>query len=536
MSEHLTEDEARDALAECAREPVHAPGSVQPFAWLIACDIENGAIRYVSTNVTALLERELAAILGADVRRLLGAEVWHGVLNAVSRQGAFERRIFAATFLKAGESYAVYACLSQGLLVLELEIDAALTDAYTSILREQSFLVSQIETCTDQAQLFDLTTRLMRHLSGFDRVLIYRFDHEANGEVLAEARLGSLDPMLGLKFPSWDIPEQARDIMRRVPMRLISDVDQMALPIIASERDAPPLDLTLVQSRGVSPIHLQYMRNMGSKASMTLSVVLGETLWGMISFHHQRPRVAAPEVRQVLTSVLPAFGLKLNLLSQQATLAVARRIDRLQTDVETIEGVGGGLEKVGRIGPEICDVLGASGLIMSTGAETAIFGETPEPHLLDAVRDRAAATKNPGEFFVVDNLAKEFPDYAGYLNGVAGVVISVDADGRSLMLFRSEESHTVSWGGNPNKTFQSINGQMRLQPRSSFAAYLEKVSGYCRPWSDDDLHLAQRLWPLLNSLERESLMHDLRAKSQQLAEQLSEQVKDALDSIGSSTK
>jgi light-regulated signal transduction histidine kinase (bacteriophytochrome) len=311
MAQPLSDAEIEEALAVCADEPVHIPGNIQPFGWLLADDREGGTVRYASENAPDLFARPLDQILGAGLVDLLGKEVWHALQNTANLVQIAEKRSPVGIFDIEGQRCDLHAFQSGEYMVLEIEADTLDAISAGELMKDITFLVDQVQPCQDQGQLLDMTARLMRHTSGFDRVMIYRFDQDFNGEVMAEARRVGMDPMLGLRFPHWDIPAQAREIMKRLPLRLICDVDQAPVPLRADDLTRGPLDISLAQTRGLTEVHMQYLRNMGTVATMTLSVMVEGDLWGMISFHHARPRVATPYQRGLLTGFLAIFCLKL---------------------------------------------------------------------------------------------------------------------------------------------------------------------------------------------------------------------------------
>lgn len=394
MNGPLADDDVREALDGCASEPVHIPGTIQPFGFVLASEITTGIVRYASKNVATLFGRDLGTIFGHHLRDLLGVDIWHAVTNFVASHDFARRRHFAGIWQHADTDYAVHVTQGGDCIVFEIEGAAEMPMVTPEMLREQTFLVDQIQHCTDEDILFHLTTRLLRHVTGFDRVMIYRFDSEWNGEVLAEARRGSLPSFDGLRFPHWDIPAQARAIMARIQVRLISDIDQVPVEVVAEDPGLPPLDLSLAHVRGVSAVHLQYLRNMGTGATMTLSVVLDDKLWGMISFHHKRPKVAPADIRQMLTSgVLPVFCLKLGTLRNQATLAISHRLDQLQANIQRdLEQETSIADMLDHAGPAICATMDVAGLAVMSGAETNTHGLTPPQPVLDALTERARAT------------------------------------------------------------------------------------------------------------------------------------------------
>ena len=518
----------QDALEGCAREPVHIPGSIQPFGALIACDKKNGCVRYMSENAPELFGRPVETLWAEHVRTLFGSGIWHAAQNFMSVGDAAMNRLFAGVWSCGEDEYAIFISDSGDYLTFEIDGAIETPKIEPEMVREQTFLVSQLQKCSDEATLFDLTTQLLRHFSGFDRVLIYKFDADWNGEVLSEARLGTLDPFLGLRFPHWDIPEQARAIMSKIQLRLITDTEQSPIPIHAQDDDIPELDLTFAQIRSVSPVHMQYLRNMGSRATMTLSVVLDGVLWGIISFHHGKPKIASTEIRQILTNgVLPIFCLKLQLLRQNAALNIRRRLESLSADIRTkLEEDMAISDLLQEVGPTICEELDIAGLAVMTGTETYSYGLTLEQPALAAIAERAR--DNDGATFSTESFATDFPDLPAPANGLAGALLIEKPEKRSLAIFRREIKDTISWAGNPEKETETVQGNLRLRPRGSFSTYLEDVLNRCKTWSSHDIYLASQLWPLFSVAERQTYMQKLGRQQDIMIAELNHRVRNIL--------
>ncbi|WP_300057356.1 HWE histidine kinase domain-containing protein [uncultured Roseobacter sp.] len=533
MSDAMDDAKIREALAECEREPIHIPGIIQPIGYLLGVEPRSGEVLYASANCAALFRQDDTNVMGRTVRDLLGAEIWHACLNNLGSADSPDRRQFAGVWQNGEAAWAVHMTHCAGRLVLEIEDASETPSSSPEMLLQQAQLVSQIQTCTDEQSLFRLTVRLLRHLTGFDRVMIYRFDAFAHGEVLAEERRAGLESFEGLHFPKWDIPKQARDIMCRVPLRLIANIADDPVPILQATADLPPLDISLAQLRGVSKVHLQYLRNMGSDATMTLSVVLDGDLWGIISFHHMQPKVSPPEIRQMLADAfLPVFCLKLNQIRDRTSLKLARKINGLQTDIQAKLDKKTEIEEVLEgLGQELCEALNITGLAIISGARTQTYGQTPsEAALAVLVQAPPNAT---GTLYTTDALRDAFPDHRDGFGDLGGALVIHGPHDRRLAFFRPVIEQSVAWAGNPTKALHQVDGNARLEPRGSFATYLESIEGQSEPWSPEDQHLAQLLWPLLNAAERQAFMNDLSRQQMLMIGELNHRVRNILTLIES---
>lgn len=210
MGQSLTDAQMREAIQTCADERVDSPGIIQPIGVLLGCSAAEGTIHHASENCDAVFGTPAEELLGRDIRSLLGPEVWHSLSNLKSAPDFVGKRHFAQRWSNDGKEYTPHCSAAGDSLVVELEDEARAYRAPADLMREQAFLIGQIEHCETLDTLFDLSARLLRHVTGFDRVKVIRFDEDWNGEVTAESRTPVLETLLGLRFPATDIPAQAR--------------------------------------------------------------------------------------------------------------------------------------------------------------------------------------------------------------------------------------------------------------------------------------------------------------------------------------
>lgn len=321
----------------------------------------------------------------------------------------------------------------------------------------------------------------VRGLTGYDRVKIYRFAPDSHGEVIAEANSGRLPSYLGLHFPASDIPVQARTLYTRNPERLIPDINYTPVPMVSLRPE--PIDLSGAMLRSVSPVHLAYLRNMQVESSMSISILRRGRLWGLIACHNHAPHDVSPEIRQgcVLLAQLAAWQ-----------IGVAEETDNVRrgAGVQAVESM---LLKESTAGSDyrdtllangdvLLDLLQASGLALCHGTSVTTIERTLEEDELRALLDWLAARSS--SVFVTDFLSAEFSGAASR-DAAAGILaVSLGGSARNCMVwFRPEIARTVLWGGNPGKPVDAQDGENRLSPRSSFAAWTEIVQGHSRPWS-----------------------------------------------------
>ncbi|HVW86265.1 MAG TPA: GAF domain-containing protein, partial [Bryobacteraceae bacterium] len=295
-------DEIAAAVSMCDREPIHIPGSIQPHGMLLALDEPDYRVEQASENCRSILAADSAGVCGRRVEEIFGDQNGSRLRAALENAALkLENNPEYLMSLQIGDQpYQALAHRREGILILELESGAStgsigFSQVYGLVTRFMSDLAPAVST----EEMSSVAAREVRRITGFDRVLIYRFDADLNGTVIAEDRNEELPSYLDLRFPASDIPAQARELYRLNRLRMIPDADYVPSHIepAVNPRTGRPLDLTFATLRSVSPVHAQYMKNMGTAASMSVSILRDGKLWGLISCHHKLPRHASFEVR-----------------------------------------------------------------------------------------------------------------------------------------------------------------------------------------------------------------------------------------------
>src|SRR6478735_5903466 len=291
-------------LDNCASEPIHVPGAIQPHGMLLAVTEPNLVVAVASANAAQWIGRETDGVLGRNLAEVLGEANAAAVDHA--RRLPWVQRHDELALTVGGEALIGTLSRSDGFLVIELE-PAGDDEGRASMVREASMALQRTSRVTEVAAQ---AARWVRDLTGFDRVMVYRFDDEWNGEVIAEAKLDSLNTFLGLHYPSTDIPAQARELYRRNWLRIIPDIHYVPVPLVppVAHDTARPLDMSTSTLRSVSPIHVEYLSNMGVDASMSVSAVIVGELWGLIACHHysgpHRPGVTVRNAAEFLAQLI----------------------------------------------------------------------------------------------------------------------------------------------------------------------------------------------------------------------------------------
>ncbi|EWY37401.1 hypothetical protein N825_17480 [Skermanella stibiiresistens SB22] len=496
--ERLASSQGAD-LTPCELEPIHIPGATQPHGALLALDPESLSVVIHSGNAPGLLGIPLGDLRGRTLGQLVGDALVERI-----REAAKADDLDGANPLRAiGEAPGNGSCLDYavhrhgGLIIVEAEP----ADAPESLPAMLPRTMVRLRDADSLAELGRLTVEAIRHLTGYERVLIYRFDPEWNGEAIAEDKLADLEPaLLGLHFPQSDIPRQARELYARNHSRFVPDRDAERVPLVAmafgSRGEAPPLDLTFARLRALSPVHLEYHRNLNVNGSMSVSVMKHGRLWGLVIGHHREPLLVPPGVRTAVTLMVDAFAMRLTEV--ETTADWDERQEHVDIHARLLEQMAGADDFVGALtrGPvTLAGLFDAGGAAVIRGGSVHLVGETPSAgdvmEMVAALRQKV----DGGHPVATDHLAGVSLGFAGH-SGLASGALAVffGPDHRdALIWFRPEVTRTISWGGDPNKPVSIEAGGTRILPRRSFERWTERMRGYSRPWPSWTLEIAHSL-------------------------------------------
>lgn len=482
-------------LTNCDREPIHLLGAIQPFGFLIGVSAD-WIITRLSANAPDYLKQPIGDLLGLPIVEVLTEEGVHtirGRLQVLRGADAVER-IFNLRLLDSPKLYDVAVHVSEHTIVIEAEPSPADANmSASSVMRSMLGRLHQVASfedfCRDAA-------RQLRAFTGFDRVMIYRFAADKSGEVIAEAARSHLEPYLGLHYPASDIPAQARILYERNWLRVIGDTEAEPVPIVPQlDPHKQALDLSLSVLRSVSPIHIEYLRNMGVRASMSVSILRGGKLWGLFACHHMGPhhlsfdkRTAAELFGQMFSLMLEARERERDQqMELQAREVHQRLMSAMAAEKSPFDNIGALIEDFRSLIP--CDGIG-----VWLNGDAKLVGQTPtRDEFAQVVRflNRAAASR----IYETHHIGEVHAPGADFAPRAAGLLaIPISRRPRDyLVFFRQEVSRTVTWAGNPDKPSQLGPNGVRLTPRKSFEAWREVVQGQSERWTDVDLRVAESL-------------------------------------------
>lgn len=492
-------------LTNCERELIHLAGSVQPHGVLLAVREPGFVVIQASANAAELLGRPAEGLLGKPLS-WLGGDLAEQVAQ-IAREPHLDEPVplrcrIVMRGAEAGFEGVVHRVPGQA-LVVELEplatpaggVPVVDVDGDT-LQRQLNLAVQRFSAASTLGTLGDAVVRCIRDLTGYDRVMVYKFDPEGHGKVIAEARDPRLESLLGHHYPASDIPQRARELYLRNRVRLLVDVDYRAaelvprlVPGLGSE-----LDMSMCSLRSMSPLHLQYLRNMGVTGTLVVSLVREGQLWGLVACHHYRPFNLRYAVRAACDLLAEVVATRIAAIENYAYAQVAIQVRRLeQRLVEATSTEGDWRLALLRNPRTLLQPLDATGAALFTDDEILTTGEVPSTPQLRALQ-QWVQSQSFDRLFHCSSVEQANPALASLTPTASGVIAARLATDRPdyLMWFRKEQLLTVTWAGNPAKAVVATN-PMELSPRSSFAAWSELVRGTALPWSGSELALARAI-------------------------------------------
>ncbi|MEO5659022.1 MAG: GAF domain-containing protein [Polaromonas sp.] len=504
-------------LSNCDREPIHQLGAVQPIGFLVAISPQWIVVR-ASENIADFLGRPCGEMPGISLDDLMSPQAVHGIRNLAaalrgkdSLERAFgmqlqnEKPLFDVAVHRAGAEFiiecepsepqgTINTCSMVRLMIERLQAKPGFND----FIREAALQV--------------------RSLTRLDRVMVYQFLPDGSGEVIGESVRTGMDSFLGLRFPASDIPVQARALYVRNSLRLIADVNAAPVPVQPGfDAEGAPIDLSMSVLRSVSPIHLEYLKNMGLQASMSISILRHGKLWGLFACHNMLPVHIGFERRTAADLFAQMFSLMIDSRLRDQERAYEASAHDLHNQLMAAMAANKPFhEAVAELVDTMAGLVPADGIGLWLNGQATLKGLAPtREEFKGLVRfiNRSAA----GQVFATYEIQKLYPpaqDFVGRVAGLLAIPVSL-THGDYLVFFRQEVVNTVTWSGNPYKPVELGPHGDRLTPRKSFELWREDIQGQSAPWLQAELHAARSLRTTL--LEVFFRLADVTEKERRLA-------------------
>ncbi len=482
-------------LTNCDREPIHTPNHIQPQGLLMVLAEPDLRIVQVSENapeilglaVADLLERPLADLIGSD-RGDLVKMIRACLDRSFEHINPLHLKITTADKVVCAFNGIIHRSPS-GEIVLELEpLESTADSDFFQFYRQIKVTLAKMQTAKNLAALCDLVVHEMREITGFDRVMIYRFNEHGDGSVIAESKNNNLGAFVGMQYPDSDIPKQAKHLYTLNWLRLISDVNRQPIGLVSSQEvtnQTHPLDMSYCGLRAVSPLHIQYLKNMNVVVSMSVSLIQQQKLWGLISCHHHTPKLVPYEIRTVCEFLGQLMSTELATKENNENLDYKLHLKTIQGQfVERLTKATNFVAEITTDESSLLQLTGALGVAVCDADNIILMGETPSEADIKPLITWLV-NRFEQDIFVTDTLPNLYPSAEAYKNVASGLLAMAISkiQNQYILWFRPEILQTLTWAGNPDKpTRIEEDGSLTIFPRQSFAAWQEIVRGKSNGW------------------------------------------------------
>jgi two-component system, chemotaxis family, sensor kinase Cph1 len=488
--------------SNCDREPIHIPGHIQAHGVLLVLHPGELTLLQVSDNVRAYLGQPVEALLGQPVEGVLGSEqvAWLRQCLQAERLEGNPLHLFTASLGERGDFH-VIAHLHEGLLLLELEpVQTRSTrppDFYTLVKGS----VTRFQSAGTVREFCQVVTEEVRRVSGYDRVMVYRFSEDWSGHVIAEdmAPDKGLAPFLELHYPASDIPAQARALFLLNTVRMLPDARYVPARLLPefNPLTGRPLDMSHAFLRGASQMYTEYLTNMGVRASLTLAITQGSKLWGLVACHHYTPRQVSYDVRTACELLARVVSLQVADKQAREEADYRQRIHEVHERlVRCLARYGELAQGVSDCAPHIRQFMDCGGVAVLSREFCLLLGDTPtQEQIRELVEWLKRSLQEEEEVFVTDALPSRYAPAEGF-KAVASGLLALPVSrvtGDYVLWFRPEVPRTVTWAGDPHKPVEVGPMGDRLTPRKSFALWKETVRGRSLPWRSLEVEAARSL-------------------------------------------
>jgi two-component system, chemotaxis family, sensor kinase Cph1 len=491
-------------ISECAREPIHVPGYCQPFGVLLAMQAGQERITQISKNTELVFGVGPSEVVGRKLGDFFGdsdAAKISEIFKAGNWQEINPLRLIVA---RGGESFAVDIILHRydGLDFVEIEpVSAESAERASGSFHFLHSALTRLQTSMNAAELWAALVTEVHRITGYDRVMVYKFDRDDHGSVVAEQKQEHQESFLGLHYPASDIPEQARRLYRLNWIRYIPDVHYEPVDLIpvVDEDHKRLTDMTHCVLRSVSPVHCEYLHNMGVGASMSVSIVRDNRLWGLIACHHDTPRHLPYKLRLACEQLGQVVSLRIAALEENEDSV---RANRLQAQfLAELPKAGDIVTALVSQKSSLLEFIHATGAAVCYGERTLTMGRTPSESRIRMILE-STLFRVSAPIFATDRLQDRLFEASEFTDTASGVLCFTASRDRNfhVIWFRTEQVQEVRWAGEPTKPVAFDGSRLRLGPRRSFEVWKEEVRGQSQAWRPAEIEAAAELRSTLMSL------------------------------------
>lgn len=484
-------------LELCGSLPIQHINLIQPYGVLIVVERSSGKIIQVSENAASVFKVSFQKIINTKLDEYVDEESF-SLLNKRISTETNEKipslwRIQDSAYITIVHPHPKYYLVEIDLLEYEKEKQ----QSFATVYQEIKFTMGLIQGATSIEEISVIAARELKRISGFDKVMIYRFDTEWNGTVLAEEKEPAMESYSGFTFPASDIPRQARLLYLKNPYRFIPT--RIYTPIrlypVINPITQSFLDLSDCNLRGVPSVHLEYLKNMKVIASMSTRILSGDNLWGLIACHHQEEKMVSFEMRSIFEMISNIVSTKIHSLEVNAAYKIVHKLnENYKQIVEGAYKTGNLVHSLFNGGNNLLQLFNATGAVFSYHGKTFTDGIIPE---YEKIRELFLwlHTRQLTSVFAIDCLSSVYEqaaDFKAVASGILVIPVNPDTDDY-VIIMRPEKVQVINWGGNPDERIRIDQDRHNYHPRNSFENWQQQVNGTSHPWSRDELVVAENL-------------------------------------------
>jgi len=469
-------------LTNCEHEPIHIPGSIQPHGFLLGITLD-WKIDFCTANISVFLDLIHDQVLGRKFHEVFGMHVQEELYNYLDNTKV--RLVFPLEVELMGVSFQITVHNSDNLYVLEAEPQTRGKEQLADVYAQTIQFVSNMNNTRSLKELCALVAEGTREITGYDRVMIYRFDDNYNGEIYAEDCREDLEPFLGLHYPHTDIPVQARELYMKNQIRLIVDIGYEPVPVFTIDnKENKNLDMSLSILRSTSPIHIEYLKNMGVGATLTISLIHHGRLWGLIACHHYSPKNISPEIRLAAKLQGQFITSQIDLRQSNDEYEIARKTSQALERLTALDlPIDHASFDVICSDPELLKLCNAKGVSICIGQKIYKSGTTPPDEIITQIILNIHFYEY-GRTFSTNKLSNFMPDLSGY-EEVSGIIYHSLGSGNSIIWYKPETVAEINWAGDPEKAI--ILDSKGLHPRNSFNLWKQIIKHQSSAWLQPEL-------------------------------------------------
>lgn len=444
-------------------------------------------------------------------------EIIHQCNNALSHSTISTQREYVGRIQKEKAYCEVFAHLKQKRFILELQPEYQAEPLNIRLLDRVQNVLNRLRRYKDVQSLMNQSVEELRFISGFQRVKAYKFLSDGAGEIIAESREEKVDSFLGLRFPAFDIPNSARKLYTTTPIRILPSIDADQVSIISKDSKPEDLDLSLALLRGVVSVHSMYLKNMGVKATLSLPIVLDGKMWGLFAFHHEDERMLSSEILSSLEILGSTIAMTLGAIIQETKLASIKECTRVASILFVADESPIGFSAYWDTArSELATLINSQGVSIVSHDRVLKYGSCPSTDtirlLAKYLQKDFTSAENLSKPIALDSISIKYPDLD--CEEIAGVLAIPNPASpfTFLFYFRKATNKTVRWAGNPKKDIEKVYSGMRLNPRASFAEYINSKQEQSDRFTDEEITIAEDLKEALSKVTANSAIQSEHRK------------------------